>query len=312
MGLKMKKLLLSTAAAILASASLANAADLPMKAPPVVAVVSPWDVAFGGALMSDYNFRGISQSDRRPSLTAYIEPRYNWSSAVQLYVGAQGWGTKLPTDPTGEFDLYGGIRITLGAFAFDLGVLYYYYPGEEQKFFTDAGLTGVSSTNFGFGALTLRNTDFVEYYAKVTYTFNDYLAVGAQLYYADNYLNSGTSGTFLNGNVKITAPGTWLPAGIGGYLSGDVGHYWFGDNADNFVPAVRLSNFDYTTWDVGVGFTYKVFTFDVRYYDTDLTKGQCFAFTGDPRGLLSGQSRWCGELVVAKLSFDMTLNANVK
>jgi uncharacterized protein (TIGR02001 family) len=313
MGLKMNKLLLSTAMALLASVGVASAADLPMKAPPAPVAATPmWDVAFGGALMTDYNFRGISQSDRRPSLTAYIEPRYNWSSAVQLYVGVQGWATKLPTQPTGEFDLYGGIRITLGAFAFDLGALYYYYPGEVQQFFSDPTLTAVSSRDFGFGIFTLRNTDFLEFYGKVTYTFNDYVAIGGQIYYSDNYLNTGASGTFLNGNVKLTAPSTWLPTGIGGYVSGDVGHYWFGDSADSFNPPVRLSNFDYTTWDAGVGFTYKIFTLDVRYYDTDLTKAECFGLTGDPRGLQNGQSRWCGESIVAKLSFDMTLNANVK
>ena len=48
-----------------------------MKAPPAAPVTPVWDVAFGGAIMTDYNFRGISQSDRRPSETAYIEPRFN-------------------------------------------------------------------------------------------------------------------------------------------------------------------------------------------------------------------------------------------
>ena len=39
---------------------------------------------------------------------------------------------------------------------------------------------------------------------------------------------------------------------------------------------------DYNTWNVGVGFTWKVFTLDLRYYDTDLSKGDCNAFTSDP------------------------------
>ena len=37
----------------------------------------------------------------------------------------------------------------------------------------------------------------------------------------------------------------------------------------------------YNTWNVGVGFTYKVFTLDLRYSDTDLSKGNCNAFTSD-------------------------------
>src|SRR5262249_31766575 len=37
----------------------------------------------------------------------------------------------------------------------------------------------------------------------------------------------------------------------------------------------------YTTWNVGIGITKSVFTLDLRYYDTDLNKGDCNAFTSD-------------------------------
>ena len=37
----------------------------------------------------------------------------------------------------------------------------------------------------------------------------------------------------------------------------------------------------YWNWDAGVGFTYKAFTLDLRYYDTNLTKAECNAFTSD-------------------------------
>ena len=38
----------------------------------------------------------------------------------------------------------------------------------------------------------------------------------------------------------------------------------------------------YNTWNVGIGFTWKVFTLDLRYSDTNLSKGDCNAFTSDP------------------------------
>jgi len=311
MGLNMKKLVLSTTAAVLMSAGLAFAADLPVKAPPVVAPVSPWDIAFGGAIMTDYNFRGISQSDRRPSATAYFEPRYNLSSTVQLYVGIQPWITKLPTTPTGEFDLYGGIRPTFGALALDFGFIYYYYPGERQQFLNAAGTVILSSFPPATSILTLNNTDFWEVYAKGTYTFNDSFSVGAQFYYADNWLNTGASGAFLNGTAKYVLPANMLPMGIGAYISGDYGYYWLG-TATNYQPFFApFALPDYATWDVGIGFTYKVFTFDVRYYDTDLSKQECFLLTSDPRGVPSGQSRWCGASIIGKLSFDLTF-ANLK
>jgi uncharacterized protein (TIGR02001 family) len=308
----MNKLLLSTVAALLMSAGLASAADLPMKAPPAAPVTPVWDIAFGGALMTDYNFRGISQSDRRPSATAYIEPRYNLTPNVQLYVGVQGWATKLPTDPTGEFDLYGGIRPTFGALALDFGFIYYYYPGERQQFTNAAFTTVLDVLPPGGSILTLANTDFWEVYAKGTYTFNDSFSVGAQFYYSDSWLNTGASGAFLNGTVKYVLPANWFPTGVGAFVSADLAHYWLGTatSFQPFLPPFALP--DYNTWDVGVGFTYKVFTLDVRYYDTDLSKAECFLLTGDPRGVPSGQSKWCGSSVIAKLSFDMTLNANVK
>jgi hypothetical protein len=32
--------------------------------------------------MSDYNFRGITQSNHKPSVAAYFEPRYNFSDTL--------------------------------------------------------------------------------------------------------------------------------------------------------------------------------------------------------------------------------------
>jgi hypothetical protein len=41
----------------------------PMMPPPPP---NPWDLAFGGGLTSDYEFRGITQSAHNPSVTAYF------------------------------------------------------------------------------------------------------------------------------------------------------------------------------------------------------------------------------------------------
>ena len=47
----------------------------------------------------------------------------------------------------------------------------------------------------------------------------------------------------------------------------------------SFRTAFRTQS--YTTWNVGIGFTKSVFTLDFRYYDTDLSEGDCNAFTSD-------------------------------
>ena len=76
----------------------------------------------------------------------------------------------------------------------------------------------------------------------------------------------------------------------------------------------------YATWDLGVGFTYKVLTLDLRYYDTNLTKAQCNVFDSDHTSTFSTSnitnlnpgglgSNWCSAAFVAKLSFATNLSS---
>src|SRR3978361_1134307 len=125
----MKKIVL--VAAILAAASgSALSADMVTKARPMApAAFDPWDFAFGSALMSDYIFRGVTQSNHQPSVSAYFEPRYNVTKDLQLYIGAAGESISFTNRAAAEIDIYGGIRPTFGAFAFDFGVWGYLYPG---------------------------------------------------------------------------------------------------------------------------------------------------------------------------------------
>ena len=127
----MKKAVVIAATALAMTGS-AFAADMPVKAiaPPPPAF-EPWDIAFGSALMSDYIFRGITQSDHKPSVAAYFEPRYNINKDVQLYIGTSGESISFPNRAAAEIDIYGGIRPTFGMFAFDFGVWGYLYPGGQ-------------------------------------------------------------------------------------------------------------------------------------------------------------------------------------
>jgi hypothetical protein len=312
----MKKCALAALAAFAVCVTPAAAADLVTKARPAVAPPPPplWDIAFGGAVMTDYNFRGISQSDRGPSATAYFEPRFNIHPNWQLYAGIQGWATKLPTDPTGEFDFYGGIRPTFGPVALDFGFIYYYYPNETQVFLDPA--TGGLGNPLIPGAIawTKDDTDFWEVYGKVTWTANDWLAVGSYVYHSPDWLNTGAEGTYFGGTVKLTAASAWFPKDWGAYVSGEVAYYDLG-TTDVFFGSVNLP--DYTYWNVGLAITYKVFTLDLRYHDTDASRTECFVLTGDLRGLpgggnTPGTSKWCSDAFVAKFSADLTVNTNLK
>ncbi len=305
----------------------AMAADMIVrKAPPPPPVAaSQWDIAFGAAIMSDYNFRGISQSARNPSVGAYFEPRFNVNPNLQLYAGIAGASIDFPNHSAAEIDFYAGFRPTFGKLALDFGFWYYLYPGGT----TFDGLTGPTSctnlavTPTGFCNILKGNVSFWELYAKATYSVTDSFALGANVFYSPDWLNTSASGTYLSATAKYTLPPTVLPSGIGAFVSAEIGRYFLGTtdvfySVPLFPAGVNLP--DYTTWNIGLGLTYKVFTLDLRYFDTNLSKTNCNVLTGDhtaafnpaavsainPAGL---ESKWCGSAFIAKLSVDTTLSA---
>ncbi len=342
----MKKIVL-LAAALAAVSGSAFAADLPVKAKkaPPPAAFDPWDIAFGSAIMNDYVFRGVTQSNHKPSVAAYFEPRYNVNKDLQLYLGLSGESISFPNRAAAEIDVYGGIRPTFGMFAFDLGVWGYLYPG-GQCF--NGGVTPgtpgydpycIVNGNLPVnGNVAKKDASFYEGYAKVNVTLNDQWQVGANEYYSPNFLNLGAWGDYASLTAKWTAPGTIFgTSGVGMYISGEFGRQWLG-TSDAFYGVAQLAggpNYtrgipepSYNTWNIGVGFTYKVFTLDLRYSDTNLSKGACNAFTSDystrnsspafvtainpGTGATAFGSNWCGATGIVKLSADLTAMTNLK
>ena len=346
MGIVMKKVaLLATALAMVVSGS-ALAADLrvkAVKAPPPVAF-DPWDIAFGSAIMSDYVFRGITQSNHKASVAAYFEPRYNVTKDLQLYVGMSAESISFPNRAAAEVDFYAGVRPTVGMFAFDFGAWGYLYPGGQCFGGVGPGATNSCAAfnqgiDFAGGAglpingnFAKKNASFYEVYGKVNITLNDQFAVGFNEYYSPNFLNLGAWGNYASITGKWTAPSTTFgSSGVGMYVSGEFGRQWLG-TSDRFygtqivgqVFQFGIPEPSYNTWNIGVGFTYKVFTLDLRYSDTNLSKGACNAFTSDytatqfnaanvslinPGGF---GSNWCGAAGIAKLSADLTAVTNLK
>src|SRR3954466_15751743 len=336
MGIVMKKMvLLATALALLSGSTLA--ADMAVKAvkAPPPAPFDPWDIAFGSAIMNDYVFRGVTQSNHKPSVAAYFEPRYNVTKDVQLYIGAAGESISFPNRAAAEIDIYGGIRPTIGMFAFDFGAWGYLYPGGQCFGGVGPGATNSCAAfnqgiDFGGGAglpingnFAKKSASFYEVYGKVNITLNDQFAVGFNEYYSPNFLNLGAWGNYASVTGKWAAPSTTFGAsGVGMYISGEFGRQWLG-TSDAFYGTTVATVFGgpfpngipeptYNTWNIGIGFTYKVFTLDLRYSDTNLSKGNCNAFTSDfsttnfsvnnitainPGGF---GSNWCGAAGIVK------------
>jgi uncharacterized protein (TIGR02001 family) len=121
-----KQLAASALAAACAMPALvhAQAAAAPAKPEP--------DFTFTGNLTiaSDYRFRGFTQTDYQPAIQGGVDFAHksgfylgNWNSNVSsgIYNGA----------PI-EMDFYGGWKTTFDSFGFDVGVIYYYYPGTGE------------------------------------------------------------------------------------------------------------------------------------------------------------------------------------
>src|SRR5262245_41576948 len=175
----MKKLTIAALAALAATAAPAFAADMPANAAKAIAPPPPpaWDIAFGSAIASDYVWRGITQSNHKPSVAAYFEPRYNINKDLQLYAGLGGASISFPNRAAAEIDLYAGIRPTWGKFAWDFGFWYYWYPGGQCFNSATTPCTPINQALFnGNGAKA--DWSFWEIYAKLNYAVTDAFTLG--------------------------------------------------------------------------------------------------------------------------------------
>jgi uncharacterized protein (TIGR02001 family) len=302
----MKKQILSAAVALAVSTAGASAADLGAKmvtkAP--VAVAPVWDIAFGGVVQTDYNFRGISQSNKGASGGAYFEPQLITSIGT-FYVGLAAYSIDWPsnaafgfTNPSAEVDYYGGWRNTWGQFSLDLGAIYYHYPREIWNGVTD-------------------QSDFYEIYAKASYAITPELTVGGNVFYTPDLLHYSqtfaavggqkASATYGSGTLKWVTPMNFN--GLGMYVSGEVGHWWIDDAGFKLAAGAGVTpeNPSYTYFNAGLGFTYKALTLDLRYHGTDLNTNRCASFL--VVGIPNGSNGWCSDAYIAALKFDTSLNA---
>ena len=94
-----------------------------------------------------YVFRGFSQTLEEPTLQGGLD----WDSGVGVYVGMWGSNVNFGDGDNAhvEMDFYAGYAGEIDAFSYDVGFLYYLYPG------------AASSLNY----------DFWEAYGSVGYDF---------------------------------------------------------------------------------------------------------------------------------------------
>jgi uncharacterized protein (TIGR02001 family) len=190
-----------------------------------------WSV--NGGLMSDYVFRGISQSGEDPSWFVGADASYGI-----FYAGV--WAAKVDRDFVGadaEVDLYAGIKPVLGPATFDFGVIYYGYVGQD-----DAVTGGL-------------DVDFWEFKAGVSGDILPKLTAGVAYYYSPETTLEGGETHTVEGNLAYALPKVWV---FDPSVSGTLGYSEFDE-----------TNFDYTYWNAGLSLTVEKLTLDFRYWDTD-------------------------------------------
>jgi uncharacterized protein (TIGR02001 family) len=171
-----KVLLLAAPSLAVLGATPATAADLG----------SGFSVNGGATLVSDYRFRGISQTNKKFA----VQGTFTLSHSSGFY--ASWWGSSIDdyiaAGADAENDLIVGYKKTFGSTTVDAGVLYYWYPG---------GCCGVP-------------TDFAEPYVKVTQAFGPVSATGTVAYAPKQKALSVGSGKednlYLAGDLAYSIP----------------------------------------------------------------------------------------------------------
>ena len=236
---------------------------------------------------SDYIYRGTTLSDHGPAAGAAFETRFG-----PLYAGTTVATVKLPTQPAAELTFAGGIRPNIATIDFDLGVTYFAYPGERLP----------GETN---------GINYWEAVIRGDRRIGEQLRIAAGYAYSPNVSNTGAWSQYVAAGIGYDVPGRLLPQNLAVSFTAAAGYSWFGNQAEQLggfpLPA-------YLNWQAGVTFTHKAFNLDLRYYDTNLSKENCFVFTGDPNARPGGRvdpitnpaglvSNWCGAAFVAKAWF---------
>jgi uncharacterized protein (TIGR02001 family) len=222
---------------------------------PVVPDDAPaeFDFSFGIAATSDYVSRGITQTDSMPALQAYIEPTYGiaylnvWASNVDFGEEFEGW----------EIDVGGGIRPEFGPLSLDLGYVHYFFAPEEIS------------------------PDYGELFARADLNVQDMFTLGARVYYAPDFSQTGKDATWVAGGARVPLPKNFS-------IYGGVGYQFFED------PDAH----EQLAWTAGVSYSFEILTFDVRYWDTDLSDDECAVRSGFEDG--------CDERLVGTVSVGVT------
>jgi len=197
--------------------------------------VGPISISGSVGLVSDYRFRGFSQTGEDPAVQGGITV----TSDTGLYAGTWASSLNLPGSDLGsEIDLFAGYSTKVAeGVTVDAGLLYYLYPKHKS-------VTGPI------------DTDFFEPYVNVTGEIGPLtLKVGANYAWDQNALGKN-SALYLHAEPSAALPGTPIS------LNGHIGYA----KSDSFLGGVDGKVWD---WSLGASASYRMLTVGVAYVDTN-------------------------------------------
>lgn len=233
---------------------------------------------------TDYVFRGVSQSAERPAFQAGADITYGifyaglWGSMIDF--GKEGGvGNNIAST---EIDWYLGIKPVLGPVTFDLGVIYYTYPGAKD----------------GGPAIPTQpaEADYVEFKLGASISPVKGLTAGITGYYSPEYTLKQGEVITVEGTLGYELPKFYVFTPT---ISGTLGSS-FGDANDVSSPFLQANGKDsYLYWNVGLALAVDKLTLDFRYWDTNIKNDGLFT------GFCSARVFGCDERFVfsAKITF---------
>lgn len=243
----------------------------------------PFTYSFNVGVTTDYIFRGYSQKGGDPAIQGGFDLSYAVLPSATAYFGvwASGvdFGNNLADNNSriagAEVDIYGGIKPTLGPATFDLGVIWYTYPGSR-----DAGFLNNQAWQ----------QNYVELKAGVSGAFIpslDKLTLGGTLYYSPDYQGGQGEVVTIEGTAAYELPKVWVFTPT---VSGTVGGQ-FGSNGKNQFLGTGLKGFtlgngedSLAYWNVGLTLGLEKFTFDFRYWGNSVKNDNLLG---------GGANGWC-------------------
>jgi uncharacterized protein (TIGR02001 family) len=112
-----------------------------------------YTLSFNVGAVTDYRYRGISQSRLKPALQGGADFAHKSGFYIGTWASTIRWIEDAGGNSDVEIDLYGGYKTTFGAFGADIGLLRYFYPNSSLPVNPDTTEVYVAGT---WGPATLK------------------------------------------------------------------------------------------------------------------------------------------------------------